>query len=101
LIVFFVDLFGCFDFLGIRRILRLNSVGICIFYRNKFVGIELFYYLCSINAAKLLTLGNRCEHHCSRLIAVLTAINKGLYGRKTVQKKDLHSIAELETGIGR
>ena len=33
--------------------------------------------------------------------AIFAAINKGLYGRKTVQKKDLHSIAELETGIGR
>ena len=26
-----------------------------------------------MKAAKLLTLGNRCKHHCSRLIAVLSA----------------------------
>ena len=28
--------------------------------KTKFVGIGIIYYLCSINAAKLLTLGNRC-----------------------------------------
>ena len=69
------------------------SVGIVLISSPNAFFWKYFLYLCGVRAAKLLTLGNWCKHHCSRSTAVLAAeflhlIRIKIYGNSNQSQPD-------------